>query len=161
MLENFTRDLGIGRRAELTALEVFRQITDEFTFEDVANQKEYYHIGDIKATEKATGDSFFLEIKNDSRIAQTHNVLCEDSVYYYKDRVRKRGNMYNEGTRYYCIVSESERKIYMIDFFILQNIYKKRGRFITIPHIDQESNCYLISLKTLEEAGALKGTISY
>lgn len=69
MLENFTRDLGIGRRAELIALEVFRSMTNEFIFEDVADQKEYYHIGDIKATEKATGDSFFLEIKNDSRIA--------------------------------------------------------------------------------------------
>lgn len=161
MLANFTRDLGIGRRAEVIALEVFRQLTNDFTFEDVANQKEYYHIGDIKAIEKATGDSFFLEIKNDSRIADTHNVLCEDSVYYYRDGVTKQGNMYNQGTRYYCVVSERERKIYMIDFFILQSIYKKRGRFIRIPHAEQESNCYLVSLKTLEEAGALKGTINY
>lgn len=161
MLKNFTRDLGIGRRAELIALEVFRQITDDFTFEDVANQKEYYHIGDIKITEKATGDYFFAEIKNDSRIADTHNVLCEDSVYYYKDGTTKRGNMYNEGTRYYCVVSERERKIYMIDFFTLQSIYKKRGRFMTIKHTEQETNCYLVSLKTLEEVGALKGTISY
>lgn len=161
LVQNFKRDLSKGRRGELIALEVFRSMTDEFIFEDVAEDEKYYHIGDIKATEKATGEVIYLEIKNDACISYTRNVLCEERVYYFKKKQEKQGNMYNEGTKYYCVVSESEQKIYMLDFQQLQNCYKEYGRYRYLSYPDQASDCYLVSLDFLEKIGAVKGIIDY
>lgn len=161
MVQNFRSDLSKGRRGELIALSVFQSMTDKFTFEDVAEDTKYYHIGDIKATEKDTGEVIYLEIKNDACISYTRNVLCEERVYYFKDKTEKQGNMYNQGTKYYCVVSESEQKIYMLDFQQLQNCYKEYGRYKYLSYPDQASDCYLVSLDFLEKIGAVKGVIDY
>ena len=38
--------------------------------------------GDIVAVDKATGEKIFIEVKGDTRIGETGNVLLEDEVYY-------------------------------------------------------------------------------
>lgn len=84
--------------------DTFASLTDNYTFENVAGIKEYRYKGDIKATNKATGKEIFIEVKNDSRIADTYNVLCEEKVWYHRGYYGK-GNMESE-TNIYCIVSE-------------------------------------------------------
>lgn len=103
MLTNFNDDLKEGREAELIALEVLKAYSDYWTLEDVAAVKECRYLGDIKAT-TPTGAVKYIEVKNDKRIADTKNVLCEEEVYYKESGYLGKGNMYCNGD-YYAIVS--------------------------------------------------------
>ena len=55
MLMNFEADLVRGHKAEQVAIEGLAALTNHYTFENVANQKEYYYKGDIIATDKRSG----------------------------------------------------------------------------------------------------------
>ena len=61
-------------------------------------------MGDIIIT-TTSGVSYNVEVKDDSVIAKTKNILCEDEVYYKKTGTYKIGNMYNNNTDIYCVVS--------------------------------------------------------
>ena len=159
MVDNFYSDLRAARGAELLVKEVLSQLTDAYTFEDVSNKREYFYKGDILAIERATGKRVFIEVKDDSCIARTRNVLCEENVLYYDTNTIEKGNM---GANYdiYCVVSQQERKIYVIDFATLQRNYKK-GIYKVIPHPTQTTYCYLCSLHQVAEWGAGICTIDY
>lgn len=73
--------------------EIFEASTDKYTFEDVSDLPQYYHKGDIKATCLEDGREIFIEVKDDSRIHQTKNILCEDEVYYKDADYWAPGNM--------------------------------------------------------------------
>ena len=60
----------------------------------------------------------------------------------------------------YTVVSEPERKIYVIDFKILKEIYKK-GEFKRINHYAQFTDAYLLSLGMIKKYGGLIDTIEY
>lgn len=158
MVDNFYTDLRKAKRAEELVREAFSYLTDKYTFEDVADQKEYYHKGDILAIEKESGRRIFIEVKDDSRIAQTHNVLCEDEVDYY-GKGRKIGNMHSDYD-IYCVVSQAERRIYVMDFSIIKQNYKK-GIYKVIPHAQQATYCYLCSLQQIKDWGAGIDIIAY
>lgn len=158
MVFNFYTDLNNAREAERIVLEKFSQLAPQYTFTNVSNERQYFHKGDIKAT-AADGREIFIEVKDDSRIHQTHNVLCEYKVYYYESATYGRGNMESDYD-IYTVVSKAERKIYVLDFPTLQANYKK-GQRKEIPHYDQCTYCYLVSLKTLEQCGAIIDIIDY
>ncbi len=152
MLENFEKDLAIGKRAEDVVLHTFAALSDDYAFEDVSGIQEYYYKGDIKATDKF-GREIFIEVKNDSRIHKTGNILCEEEVYYrYYDYYGK-GNM-SANYDIYCVVSEQARKIYVIDFDILKEIYTK-GEFKVIEHSAQTTYCYLLDVDTIAAKGRI------
>lgn len=158
MLRDFIKDLQAAKPAEDLVLKTLSNLTTNYTFTNVSNQREYFYKGDILAT-AANGEQYFLEVKNDSRIADTGNVLCEyqnyikDSDYYIK------GNMFSDYD-FYCIVSQQLRKIYIIDFSILQANYT-RGKHKIIPHWDQDTYCYLLPLTEVERLGGLIATIDF
>ena len=143
MLSNFNRDLEEGKEAEQIALEVLTNYSDYWTLEDVAAVKECRYLGDIKAT-TPTGAVKYIEVKNDKRIAETQNILCEEENYIKDSNRFIKGNMSCKGD-YYAIVSQSERKIYILDYVKLREIYKK-GEFKVIPHAQQITYCYLLEL---------------
>jgi hypothetical protein len=60
----------------------------------------------------------------------------------------------------YCIVSQPERKLYILDYKRLREIYKK-GEFKVIPHTQQTTYCYLLELCRAKQWGALINTINY
>lgn len=157
---DFERDLDIGRTAELIALAQLPSVYPQYNYEDVATIPSYYYKGDIIATDKETGNVYFIEVKNDGRIADTRNVLCEEYTRNNKGEL-KDGNMKNIDTFLYCVVSVSERKIYVISYKKLKEIYKERGRYMEIPHATQTTLCYLLPLTELEAAGGLLNTINY
>ena len=159
-MSQFTDDLTKGRRGELIALDVFSKLYEQYEFIDVAKDKDFYYIGDIKVVKKQSGNERFIEVKNDSRIADTHNVLCEDKYFSKYDGKFHKGNMHNSGTWLYCVVSEQERKIYTFDYVALQAIYRT-GTPKEIEHKTQDTYAYLLSLSTLEAKGILLGTINY
>ena len=92
MLGNFYQDLAKARGAERLVRETFAALTNDYTFEDVSNEREYFYRGDIKAI-AADGREIFIEVKDDSRIQETHNVLCETAIYYYERGEYGKGNM--------------------------------------------------------------------
>lgn len=159
MVDNFYSDMRQARGAELIVKESLSQLTDAYTFEDVANEREYRHKGDILAIERATGKRVFIEVKDDSCIARTRNVLCEESVWFEDDQEMRAGNMHCD-SHIYCVVSQQERRIYVLDFETLKRNYKK-GIYKVIPHPKQTTYCYLCSLHQVAEWGAGICTIDY
>ena len=61
-------------------------------------------------------------MKDDSRIADTQNILCEDAVYYKESGRYVKGNMYSDYD-IYAVVSKKEKVIYFFDFAKLKEIY--------------------------------------
>lgn len=159
-MSQFTDDLAIGRRAELIVKDVFSKLYEQCEFIDVAANKDFYYIGDIKVINKMSGNERYIEVKNDSRIADTHNVLCEDEYFNKYNGEFIKGNMHNCGTWLYCVVSEQERKIYTFDYAALQAIYRK-GEFKQIKHNTQDTYAYLLPLSMLKNRGILLETINY
>lgn len=159
MLENFERDLARGKVAENIVREVFTSLTDDYTFEDVSFDRSFFYRGDIKATDKKSGKEYYIEVKNDSRIADTGNILCEEEVYYKKYDYFGRGNMDGDSD-IFAIVSQAENKIYVIDFKILKKNYRL-GEFRKIEHPQQFSYVYLLPLCIIKKLGGLIATIDY
>lgn len=158
MLNEFWTDLEAAKAAERIALEELSKYYDGWSLEDVSEDRSCYYLGDLKAT-SATGAVNYIEVKDDSVIYKTKNVLCEDEVYYKEGGYFGQGNMHNGGDLY-CIVSQPERKIYLIDYARLREIYKK-GEFKMINHPKQYSNCYLLELCRVKQWGALIDVIKY
>lgn len=157
MLTDFFSDMENAKTGEHIVREAFTQLKPDYVFKDVSNDIYYYHKGDIRAIDK-NGKETLIEVKQDSRIAETGNVLCEDMVYF-NDSGYKSGNMHSD-YEIYCVVSQTDTKIYVIDFSILKQIYKK-GRYKIIPHTEQTTYCYLLPLTQIQECGGLLATIDY
>ena len=87
MLSNFKRDLAAARDAEILVLQLLMGATDDYDFFWVGDNREYFNKGDIKAIDKATGKESYIEVKDDSRIADTHNILCEEQIDYFDYQV--------------------------------------------------------------------------
>ena len=154
MVANFYRDLAKGKEAERLVLNTLSNLTKEYIFEDVSYDRSCYHKGDIKAIPIHGGEPFFIEVKNDSRIAATRNVLCEEATWYDEISDWVDGNMYSD-YQIYAVVSCSENKIYIMDFSVIKEIYKKEGKFTIIPHKDQLNHCYLLPLDKIVAAGGM------
>lgn len=157
---NFWQDLAAAKKIEKQALHILQRLTAEHSFIDVSDLKEYYHKGDIKAT-AADGTEYMLEIKGDSRIHETGNVLCEEENYWYDTGLTTEGNMYSD-YQYYCILSQAARKMVIIDFKVLQANYRNKShRCIQHRHADNISTYYLFPLKELKELGGIIAVIDF
>lgn len=159
MLREFKKDLENAKEAEKLVLELLQSRNPRYIFEDVSDDISCRYKGDIKATSKELGVVFYIEIKDDSRIADTRRVLCEEEVLIYESGYCMSGNMHNK-TDFYFVVSKSEKIVYIFDFKKLQEIYKK-GEYKVIRHADQESVCYLVDLWLCKRAGALIYKLKY
>lgn len=158
MVSNFWDDLAQARKSEDLVREVFSSLTNDYIFIDVGSQREYFNKGDIKAV-SADGREIFIEVKKDSRIADTQNLLCEEENYYYATGEWIKGNFYSD-YQIYCVVSEAERKIYVMDFSILKKFYKS-GKFKQIRHQEQDCYCYLCPLPEVRAWGAMIAELEY
>lgn len=158
MLVNFDTDLVKGHRAEQIVKAVFTSLTDKYTFTDVSNIPSYYHRGDIVAT-AADGRQIMIEVKNDEVIHKTGNVLCEEEVYYKSYDFWKSGFMYSD-YEIYCVVSEADRRIYVIDFKVLKAHYKS-GQYKFFDYPQQASDTYLLPLGVLKRYNGLIDIITY
>lgn len=158
MLANFKADLAKGHKAEQIVKDVFTSLTDKYEFTDVSNIPQFYNKGDLLAT-AADGRQIMIEVKNDEVIYKTGNILCEEEVYYKDADYFKDGYMYSD-YEIYCVVSEPERKIYIIDFKILKSIYRK-GENKIINHYAQYSDVYLVPIGFIKQNNGLIDTITY
>ena len=158
MVNNFWSDLAQAQKVEQLALDVFASLTDSYTFYNVSGEREYFHKGDLIAI-GADGRKVFLEIKDDSRIGETHNLLCEEQLYFHERNEWRKGNFYSD-YQIYCVVSQDLRKIYIMDFAKLKAHYKS-GKWKQIKHEEQTTYCYLCSLEDVRSWGAMIAEIEY
>ena len=158
MVSNFYTDLKKAREAEEIVRNHFSYLMPDYKFELVGNIPMYFHKGDIRVV-SPSGEEHFVEVKDDSCIWKTGNVLCEEEVFFYGDGELRPGNMYSD-YEIYCVVDRRGQYIFVIDFSILKQHYKE-GRYTVIQHAEQETRCYLVSLGQLRKWGALMETISY
>ena len=126
MKSNYNKiDWERGKRAEQIVLDLLSTKTDEYNFYDVSNNAAHYTQGDIFAL--GENEAYYIEVKNDSKIGQTENVLCEDEVYIKDLDHYEPGNM-TCGCDIYCVVAEDTREIYFFDFKVMKEIYKRYGQ---------------------------------
>ena len=159
MLKEFYADLEAAKPAEELVRKTLANLAPGYKFEDVSYETQCYYKGDIKAI-APDGTEIYLEVKDDSRIAETRNILCEEEVYFKWENYFAPGNMQSDYD-YLCIVSKSEHRIYVLDFPKLKEIYKIKGDFKIIPHANQNTHCYLVPLFKARNSGALLHTINY
>jgi hypothetical protein len=159
MLKEFRKDLVAAQEGERRAEICFRTLGfDKYDFKNVGENPAYYDRGDILAIDKETGKEVCIEIKQDSRIAQTHNVLLEDEVDYFGVGLKK-GNLHSN-YEIYAIVSPQKEKILVLDFEVLKKNYRK-GTYKIIPHEEQVTFCYLLPIETIEKLGGVIAVIDY
>lgn len=158
MIINFDRDLEIGKRAEQIVYNTFSSLAIGYKFYDVSNIQQYRYKGDILAIAD-DGRQIFIEVKNDSRIADTGNILCEEEVFMKDGGYYTKGNMHCDSD-IYCVVSEQEHKIYILDFKKLKAHYKK-GEFKQIEHPQQFSICYLLPIGVAKQHKAIIDVIEF
>lgn len=163
IVSDFKRDLLKSKKSEKIALDVLAFLGDldttgDYAIENVADIEEYWHLGDLLITDR-DGLEVFVDVKDDSRIADTRNILCEDKVYYRNTKKKADGFMYS-GYNYLAVVSQPEKKIYIIDFAKLQKEYKK-GRFIILNYTWQYSEIFLYPLDTAIKKGMIMAEIEY
>ena len=158
MLSEFNKDLVRGKKGEKIVKAVFSSLDKNHQFIDVSDDPQYYYKGDIMAV-AADGKQTMIEVKNDGRIHETNNILCEEEVFMKEGGYFTKGNMYSD-YEIFCIVSEPGRKIYVIDFKVLKEIYKK-GQYKRIDHPQQFSDCYLLDVGTLKKYGGLIEIVKY
>lgn len=145
-MATFSKDLIIGKRGEDIVKDVLFSLAPGYKIEDVSNDSQYYYVGDIRVT-TPEGKVYYIEVKNDSRIHETKNLLLEDEVYYKELGQFRKGNMYCNSD-IYAVVSEPDRKIYFFNFNILKQNYKK-GEFKCIRHNTQDTYAYMSNIATV------------
>lgn len=155
MLKNFNEDKAVGRVGEVITYNTLLSLGYEV--EDVAEDRACRYKGDlIVKTDK--GD-FFIDVKTDNRIHETHNIVCEEENYFINEGRFAKGDMHKD-YQYIAIVSQQARKIYFLDFKILQSIYKK-GTYRQINRVEQINYCYLLPLHVARNFGAIVGIVSF
>lgn len=157
MLSKFKEDLAAAKPAEQIVKRVIAAANIEVL--DVSEDPQSYHKGDLLIT-LPTGEQRYVEVKSDSRIADTKNILLEEEVFYKESRRLVLGNMHSDYD-IYAVVSCETREIYFFEFSILKQIYKRYGTYKTIHHAEQYSNCYLLELCRAKQFGALITKVNY
>ena len=156
MLKEFWGDLAKAQVVEKQVLNTLSSLGTKYKFELVSDQPQYYHKGDIKAI-APDGKEIFIDVKNDSRIHDTRNVLCEEENFFKEGGYYSKGNMYSSYD-ILAVVSQEEQKIYFIDFPLLKTFYNKTPLEYK-EHREQISFFYLCPLGTIKRKGAYLGEI--
>lgn len=162
MVKGFYDDLKAAKKGESIVLNVLKSITTDYEFDDVSNDKTYWHIGDISVYDNAWDCHYYIDVKDDSCISYTGNILAEHRVWY-KDSGWEKGFMQTACYDYVAYLSQADKKIYILDFPLwkkhYQNVFKKHKY---IPHGgEQTTDAYLMSLNKAKELGIVLYEIDY
>jgi hypothetical protein len=167
MVENFYEDLAAARKAEQLVLEVLRNTnTEDYIFNDVSEDPEYFHRGDIEIWDDFFGYHIYMDVKDDGCISKTGNILAEHRVWY-ADAGWQQGFMQNSTYDYIAYVSQQDNKIYILNFHQWKRFYKTNyKRHIEIPHYKndkktQTTDAYLMSLETARKLHIVEAEIDY
>lgn len=160
MVKGFYDDLAKAKKAEAIVLDVLRHCTDDYEFNDVSNDEAYWHIGDIEIDDGIC--EYYLDVKDDGCISRTGNLLAEHRVWY-KNGGWQEGFMQNSNYDYVGYLSQPDHMLYILDFDLWKQHYKKRfKRHLYIPHGgEQTTDGYLMPLDTARKLGIIIAEIEY
>ena len=158
MVTNFYKDLKKAKVGEAITLDVLRNSTLDYDFNDVSEEEEYRYLGDIEAVND-WNERKYLDVKMDSRIAETGNILCEYKVYFKDTGTYAKGNM-QSNYDYLAIISVEAKKIWIIDFPLLKKHYKE-GKPYTKDHGEQITYGTLFSLNKARKYNMVVAEITY
>ena len=68
MVKGFYDDLKAAKKGESIVLNVLKSITTDYEFDDVSNDKTYWHIGDISVYDNAWDCHYYIDVKDTDRI---------------------------------------------------------------------------------------------
>ena len=159
MVSNFYSDLKQAKVGEGIVLDVLQNCCGRYEFTDVSDDRRYFYKGDIDAYDARNDKHYFLDVKMDSRIAETGNILCEEEVYFENTGEYTPGNMSSDYD-YLAIISTKARKIYIIDFELLKEHYRE-GRNYVKNHGEQTTYGTLFPLKKAQHYGMIEAVIDY
>jgi|GEM_PF-2115971 len=160
MVSNFFSDLRKAKVGEGIVLDVLRNCSkDKYEISDVSDNRDYYYKGDIDVYDSGEDKHYLIDVKMDSKIAETHNILCEEEVYYEETGEYRPGNMASDYD-YIAIISVKAQKIYIIDFQLLKAHYKE-GRDYVKNHGEQTTYGTLFSLAKARDYGMIDAVIDY
>lgn len=155
----FKHDAAAALPGELKTMEVLASLTNDYTFTHIDNQRVLGKKGDIKAVDNKSGKTYYIEVKNDSRIAETGNVLCEYQKYFADTNTYKPGCM-SYDYEVFIVNSIKNHYLYVIDFSKLRTFYFT-GRYVEIRYPDETTYGYLVKLDEIKRRGALMNVIQY
>lgn len=162
MVKGFYSDLAKAKKGEDIVRQVLQGCQDKYSITDVSEIKEMWHRGDIEIHDVEENISYYLDVKDDSRIAQTGNLLAEHRVYYVKDNKWTEGFMQRATYDYVGYLSQQNKIIYILDFKLWQKYYlSKSEKHIHIPHGYQTTDGYLMSLDKARKLGIVIAEIKY
>lgn len=156
---SFKQDAAAALPGELKTMEVLASLTNDYSFQHIDDQTVLGKRGDIIATNKQSGKSYYIEVKNDSRIAETGNVLCEYTKYF-KDTGKYRCGSMSYNYEIFIINSTKNRCLYVIDFEKLKTFYSK-GKWVQIEYDNEITYAFLVKLDEVQRQGALMNVIYY
>ena len=158
MVKKFYEDLANAKKAEGIVLDILRNCSDEYSFVNVSDDKYYWHKGDIVINDGL--DDYYLDVKDDGCIYRTKNILAEHRVKYGSTWCD--GFMQNSQYDYVGYLSQPDNMLYILDFALWKKYYlSKSQKHLYIPHSDQTTDAYLMSLKRAKELGIVLFTIEY
>lgn len=163
MFKDFLSDLKKAQVGENIVCNVLSQLLgeDDYTISNVALDKQLYDKGDISVTD-SWGDTVYIDVKDDSCICDTGNILAEHRVWF-KGKGWLDGFMQKAQYNYVAYLSRADQKIYMLDFSLWKKYYKKVfKRHLYIDHNgEQTTDGYLMSLNKARELGIVIAEIIY
>lgn len=162
MVRGFYNDRQKAKNGEHIVLEVLRNATKDYEFDDVSDDAAYFHKGDIVIHDSIWSCDYYIDVKDDGCISSTGNLLAEHRVWY-KDSGWKEGFMQNSDYDYVAYLSQPDKKIYILDFPLWKKYYKKYfKKHIFIPHEgEQTTDGFLMPLWQARELGVVIAEINY
>ena len=155
--DQFEKDLQQGKDGEQVVLQYLQKTG--YSVEDVSGKRQDYHKGDLLIT-LPTGQTRYIEVKNDTVIGSSGNILCEEEVYYKDRDYLAPGFMYRDYD-IYAIVSEDTRKIYFFDFSKLKEIYQRFGEYDRLDYPHQYSDVFYLPIHRAKQFGAFIAKVEY
>jgi hypothetical protein len=139
--------------------DLLEALTDEYEFEWVGAEEQYRYKGDIKAT-AADGSEIFIEVKDDTIIGTSGNVLIEEEVYFKEINEVRKGFIHNDYD-IFCVISRDTHTLYFFKYDVIKEIYKNYGEYKFYNYPTQSSECRLLPLCRIKQFGGLIAKLEY
>lgn len=157
---NYTEDLRHNIIVSEEAENIAKELLEKYTHQDfvsVRSEEEFFHIGDL-----LTMDGKGYDVKDDGIIHKTHNVFCETKKHWKSTGETTNGWMLNSEYDYLCILDQTDKHLYVLDFKMLKKVYLNYGRAVyNINMGDNYTDGYIIGLSSCRRLGVLVHDIKY
>ena len=152
---NVKHNAEVAYTSEKLVRELLSQIYVGVDFYDKHDDVKSWHKGDILSSEGK-----WFDAKDDGVIFYTGNLFAEELKDWRNGEISD-GWMHSSKYSYVCDLDQQGKKLYIIDFKRLKEIYKKNNKYKKSRLSDCDSWGYIVPLWKLRESGALVAEVAY